>query len=129
MCRCPVPTGQLLRLNMMGYGLSCEFPGMALANLRELQQLYLGDNALRVRSRVFKSNLTRSSMMPYSAACLLVIHRMFRAQGGIADVAKSLHTASLAEVPGARWTTAAGSSPSVLCGTPISAQSVTAGWA
>ena len=34
---------------------------------------------------------------------------------------------SVAAAPGARWTTAAGSSPSVRCGRPISAQSVTAG--
>jgi len=45
-----VPAGQLLRLDMTGYGLTCEFPGMALANLRELRQLYLGGNHLTVRS-------------------------------------------------------------------------------
>jgi hypothetical protein len=42
--------GQLLRLDMAGYELTCAFPGLALANLRELRQLYLGDNRLSVRS-------------------------------------------------------------------------------
>ena len=39
-----------MRLDMTGYGLTCAFPGLALANLRELRQLYLGDNMLSVRS-------------------------------------------------------------------------------
>ena len=39
-----------MRLDMTGYGLTCAFPGLALANLRELRQLYLGDNMLSVGS-------------------------------------------------------------------------------
>ena len=42
--------GQLVRLDMTGYGLTCAFPGLALANLRELRQLYLGGNMLSVGS-------------------------------------------------------------------------------
>ena len=43
-------TGQLLRLDLSGMGLTCPFPGIALANMRELRQLDLSDNALQVRT-------------------------------------------------------------------------------
>lgn len=43
-----VSAGQLIRLDMSGFGLTCAFPSIALANLRELRQLYLDNNRLTV---------------------------------------------------------------------------------
>lgn len=49
--------GQLVRLDMTGYGLTCAFPGLALANLRALRQLYLGGNMLSVGSDCYSAVL------------------------------------------------------------------------
>ena len=51
-----------------------------------------------------------------------------RLAGGMRARTHACNSASSACDPGARWTTAAGSSPSVRCGMPTSAASVTAGW-
>jgi hypothetical protein len=91
---------------MTGYGLTCAFPGLALANLRELRQLFLGGNMLSVGSDRHSAVLVIK--MTARLCCHVATYHYSPAvhpqqgswpvQGHLGDVARALQGSTLSEL-------------------------------